>query len=42
LYRALKDAGADKVTFLVYHTDHGFGSVRQRLASDIAEWLLQD
>jgi dienelactone hydrolase len=42
LYRALKGAGAAKVTFLVYHTDHGFSNVRQRLASDIAGWLLRD
>jgi dipeptidyl aminopeptidase/acylaminoacyl peptidase len=40
LYRALKSAGAEKVTFLVYHTDHNFGHTRQRLASDIASWLL--
>lgn len=42
LYRALRGAGAAKVTFLVYHTDHGFANVCQRLASDIAEWLLRD
>jgi pimeloyl-ACP methyl ester carboxylesterase len=40
LYRALKSAGAEKVTFLVYHTDHAFAHVRRRLASDIADWLL--
>jgi pimeloyl-ACP methyl ester carboxylesterase len=39
LYRALKSAGAVDVTFIVYHTDHSFGNVRQRLASDVAEWL---
>ncbi|MEI9479429.1 MAG: alpha/beta fold hydrolase [Deltaproteobacteria bacterium] len=39
LYRALKGAGAAKVTFLVYHTDHDFSNVRPRLASDIAGWL---
>jgi pimeloyl-ACP methyl ester carboxylesterase len=39
LYRALKKAGAEKVTFIVYHTDHSFGNVRGRLASDIAEWI---
>ena len=44
LYRALRGAGAAKVTFLVYHTDHNFSNVnvRQRLASDIAGWLLRD
>jgi hypothetical protein len=42
LYRALRGAGAAKVTFLVYHTDHDFSNVRQRLASDIAGWLLLD
>ncbi|MDD1707334.1 MAG: alpha/beta fold hydrolase [Methanoregulaceae archaeon] len=42
LYRALKSAGSPKVTFLVYHTDHDFSNVRQRLASDIAGWLLRE
>jgi dipeptidyl aminopeptidase/acylaminoacyl peptidase len=42
LYRALRGAGAAKVTFLVYHTDHDFSDVRQRLASDIAGWLLRE
>jgi pimeloyl-ACP methyl ester carboxylesterase len=42
LYRALRGAGAAKVTFLVYHTDHEFSNVRKRLASDIAGWLLRD
>jgi pimeloyl-ACP methyl ester carboxylesterase len=42
LYRALRGAGAAKVTFLVYHTDHDFSNVRPRLASDIAGWLLLD
>jgi pimeloyl-ACP methyl ester carboxylesterase len=42
LYRALRGAGAARVTFLVYHTDHDFSNVRQRLASDIADWLLRD
>jgi len=39
LYRALKKAGAVNVTFIVYHTDHSFGNVRQRLADDIIAWL---
>ena len=42
LYRALRSAGAEKVTFIVYHTDHSFSNVRQRLAADIAEWLLRE
>jgi uncharacterized protein len=42
LYRALKDADATKVTFLVYHTDHEFSNVRQQLASDIACWILRE
>lgn len=41
-YRALKGAGAAKVTFLVYHTDHDFSNVRPRLAFDIADWLRRD
>jgi pimeloyl-ACP methyl ester carboxylesterase len=40
-YRALKRAGAADVTFLVYHADHGFGSVRAKLASGIRDWLLR-
>ena len=39
LYRALKAAGAEKVTFIVYHTTHNFSNVRQRLAADITEWI---
>jgi pimeloyl-ACP methyl ester carboxylesterase len=39
LYRSLKNAGAEDVTFLVYHDDHGFGQVRDRLAADIIAWL---
>lgn len=42
LYRALRNAGSEHVTFLVYHTDHSFGNLRQRLASDIVEWLLRE
>lgn len=41
LYRALKAAGAEKVTFIVYHTTHNFSNVRQRLADDIAGWISQ-
>lgn len=40
-YRALKRAGADDVTFLVFHANHGFGQVRERLADDIRSWILQ-
>jgi pimeloyl-ACP methyl ester carboxylesterase len=39
LYRSLKDAGAEDVTFLVYHDDHGFGHVRDQMAEDIAAWI---
>jgi uncharacterized protein len=38
-YRALKAAGAKDVTFLTYHSDHQFGAVGRRLASDIQQWL---
>jgi len=38
-YRALKKAKANDVTFLVYHTDHWYGSVSRHLASDIRQWL---
>jgi pimeloyl-ACP methyl ester carboxylesterase len=39
LYRSLKKAGAANVTFIVYHTDHSFSNMRQKLATDTAEWL---
>jgi hypothetical protein len=39
-YRALKEAGAEDVTFLVYHDDHGFDQVRERMADDIRNWIL--
>jgi dipeptidyl aminopeptidase/acylaminoacyl peptidase len=42
LYRALRSAGAARVTFLVYHTDHDFINVRHQLASDISNWILRD
>ena len=38
-YRALESNGTEDVTFLVYHDDHGFARVRDKLASDIAEWI---
>lgn len=38
-YRSLKSAGASDVTFLTYHDNHGFGTVRQKLAADIQQWL---
>ncbi|HEX9091860.1 MAG TPA: hypothetical protein VF831_10245 [Anaerolineales bacterium] len=41
LYRALKAKGAQKVTFIVYHTTHNFGNMRERLAADIVEWIHQ-
>lgn len=39
LYRVLKRAGAADVTFLVYHDNHDFEAVREKMASDIGEWL---
>lgn len=41
LYRALRKAGAEHVTFLVYHDNHGFGQVRERMADDIRDWILR-
>ncbi len=38
-YRALKKEGADDVTFIVYHTNHGFGNVRKQLQEDILKWI---
>jgi acetyl esterase/lipase len=40
LYRSLADEGAEDVTFMVYHDNHGFATVRDELAADIARWLL--
>jgi pimeloyl-ACP methyl ester carboxylesterase len=42
LYRALRGVGAEKVTFIVYHTDHSFSNVPQRMAVDVAEWILRE
>ena len=42
LYRSLKAAGAADVTFIVYHTDHSFNNVLQRLVTDIADWILKE
>jgi|WetSurMetagenome_2_1015567.scaffolds.fasta_scaffold162883_2 hypothetical protein len=41
LYRAFKRSKAADVTLQVYHSDHQFGAVRERLASDIRDWLQQ-
>lgn len=38
-YRAWEASGAEDVTFLVYHTDHGFGNVRAELHRQILKWL---
>ena len=38
-YRALKAAGAEDVTFKTYHDNHGFGSVRKELYSDLILWI---
>jgi len=39
LYRALKTAGAGKVTFLTYHAGHSFSGVRTAMHQDLLEWL---
>lgn len=39
LYRALRAAGAADVTFHVFHTDHGFGNVREELHRQILDWV---
>lgn len=39
LYRSLRSAGAEDVTFLVYHDDHEFARVRDRLEADIVDWM---
>jgi pimeloyl-ACP methyl ester carboxylesterase len=41
LYRSLKAAGAANVTFLVYHANHGFEGVHERLADDVRQWLVR-
>ena len=41
LYRALKGAGAQDITFIVYHTDHSFRNVDQKLVDDITDWILK-
>lgn len=41
LYRALGQKGAENVTFLVYHDNHGFGQVREQLATDVRKWVLR-
>lgn len=38
-YRAFKAAGAEDITFKTYHDNHGFGSVRNELYSDLISWL---
>jgi pimeloyl-ACP methyl ester carboxylesterase len=39
LYRALRKAGAQDVTFDVYHADHSFKAVRSRLHADLLDWV---
>jgi hypothetical protein len=39
LYRSLRNAGAEDVTFLVYHDGHGFGKVRDRIEKDVLTWI---
>ncbi len=38
-YRALKNAGAQDVTLLVYHSDHAYHDIGRKVASDIRDWL---
>lgn len=38
-YRAFKTAGAEDITFKTYHDNHGFGSVRKELHSDLISWI---
>ncbi len=40
-YRALRAAGAEDVTFKVYHATHSFGSVRDSLPKDLYRWILR-
>jgi predicted esterase len=39
LYRALKNEKNENVEFIVYHTNHSFSNVRDKLAGDIIKWL---
>lgn len=39
LYRALRKAGGQDVTFKTYHANHGFGPVRSDLHADVLEWI---
>jgi dienelactone hydrolase len=40
-YRALRNAGAQKVRFIVYHDNHSFRNNRETLATDIIRWIKQ-
>lgn len=39
LYRTLKKAGATRITFIAYHTDHSFRNVREQLADQLIQWI---
>lgn len=39
LYRALRKARAQDVTFKVYHADHSFSAVRSQLHADLLAWV---
>lgn len=41
-YRALKKAGASKIRFVTYHTDHSFRAVREELAAQLIQWMQAD
>ena len=42
LYRTLKQAGASKVRFVAFQTDHWFSNVRDELAREIIQWIQSD
>lgn len=39
LYRALRSAGATRVSMLAFQDDHRFGRVREELAGEILKWM---
>lgn len=41
-YRALKQAGAKKIRFVAFQTDHYFLNVRDELASELIQWIQSD
>ncbi|PIU44496.1 MAG: hypothetical protein COS95_08695 [Ignavibacteriales bacterium CG07_land_8_20_14_0_80_59_12] len=39
LYRVLKKAGATKIRFITFQTDHSFRNVREELATELIRWI---